>query len=185
MNRSSLILLALICVGCGPSPVAEVPEGPPGQINTDFTRLPQVLSGVQKSAEVWLYEGLPGDFWEPELREQELKQKPTVRMHGYPVYEELPTVEATDAGTLTELLSTPDSYEPLSGGKKCGGFQLEYCIEWSTAGAFIQALVCLECGEVKIYSPRGELHCDISRVAAERLKEILSQYRVNRPVPEL
>jgi len=185
MYRSCLILLTLICVGCGSAPVAEVADSPPEQIDTDFTRLPDILSGVQKSAEIWLYEGLPGDFWEPELREQELKQKQTVRMHGYPVYEELPTVEATDAGALTELLSTPASFEPLSSGKKCGGFQLEYCIEWGTAGAFIQALVCLECGEVKIYSPKGELHCDISRVAAERLKEILSQYQVNRPAMEL
>jgi hypothetical protein len=126
MNRACLILLSLACFGCGPAPTAPVPEEAPEQIDTDFSRLPQILLGIQKSAEFWFYEGLPGDFWEPELREQELKQKPTISMHGHPVYEESPIVEAADAAALTELLSTPASFEPLSTGKKCGGFQLEY-----------------------------------------------------------
>lgn len=176
--------MALICVGCGPAPSASVQEEPPGQIDTDFGRLPQVLSGIRESPEVTLYEGLPGDFWEPELREQELKQKQTVWLHGYPAYDELPTLETADAGTLTELLSTSASFEPLSRGKKCGGFQLDYCVEWRSGEATTQALICLECSEVKIYSPQGDLHCDISRDAAERLKQRLSEYRVNRPYPE-
>ena len=43
-----------------------------------------------------------------------------------------------------------------------------------------QALICLECREVKMFGPKGELHCDLSIEAGQRLAQLLSPYQKNR-----
>ena len=74
--------------GCTQAPNVDVEYEPPKQISTDFGRLPAVLEGIRKSGEVVLHEGLPSEFWEPQLREQEMSRKKTIRLHGYPFYDE-------------------------------------------------------------------------------------------------
>src|SRR5437763_252120 len=72
--------------GCSRPPSA--PVDPPRRLSTDLGRLPPLLQGIHKSGEVVLHEGLPSEFWEPQLREQEVDRKQTIRLHGYPFYAE-------------------------------------------------------------------------------------------------
>ena len=87
------LLTALLFVGCESKLQVELEVATPPPIETNFERLPLILAGIQKTGDVRLYEGLPSDFWEPELLEQELKRKKTIRLQGYPVYEELLAIQ--------------------------------------------------------------------------------------------
>ena len=179
-NCGWLVLAIALGGGCGSRSVAP-DEAPPPAIAANFERLPELLAGIQ-AGETSLHEGLPDAFWEPDLRGQQLKRKKTIRVHGYPFYEErLPSKEA-DSRQLTSTLSAPSSFTAYSGLKSAGEYNPDYCISWKSSGGETQALVSLECAEVKLYGPKSELHCDLTPQAAEQLKQLLQPYRKNRPV---
>ena len=182
MSRRSVLLVAVMFVGCRDA-AEDVVEEPPPAVGTDFSRLPEVLTGVQKTGRVVLYEGLPSEFWEPQLREQLFSQKDTLDVHGYPVHDEQLTPSSTDAEQLTSLFSARESFQAInkSDRKTCGGFTAEYCVEWTTGETVTQALICLECGEVMLFGPQSELHCNLSPDTAKRLKQLLSPYQKNAP----
>jgi hypothetical protein len=176
-----LLLAAALHAGCAHASSLEADAEQPPRTDTRFENLSMILAGIPRAGNVLLYEGLPGNFWEPDLRERELRRKKTIRIHGYPFYEELLTFEGTDADPLTSLLAATDSFRPYGGLKPCGDFYPDYCVEWKTGEEATQALICLECGEVKMYGPRSELHCDLSGDAAQRLRQLLDRYQKNRP----
>ena len=62
-----------------------------------------------------LYEGLPSEFWEPELREQELNQAKTIKLHGYPFYEEPIALKGTDAEPIDALFSSGNRSNATTG----------------------------------------------------------------------
>lgn len=179
MQAWLFFVLALLCGGCG-SRSAAPDEPPPPAIATSFERLPELLAGIQPGG-VSLYEGLPDAFWEPDLRGQHLQQKKTIRMHGYPFYEERPTLKEADGRQLTATLSAAGSYSAYSGLKGAGEYNPDYCISWKSSSGETQALISLECAEVKLYGPITDLHCDLTPQAAEQLKQLLQPYRKNRP----
>jgi hypothetical protein len=182
VTRHSLSLFAVLCLGCNSA--AEVAdETPPPAVSIDFARLPEILTGVQKTGSVVVYAGLPSQFWEPQLRNQELLQKETLDVHGHPVYDDPQTPATADSEQLTSLLSAKGSYQPLSSGKgnKCGGFTAEYCVEWTSGDTATQILICLECGEAMLFGPQSELYCNFSPEIAQRLKQLLAPYQKETP----
>src|SRR4051812_11245381 len=82
-----VVMSAVMLGGCGQRSVVK-DEPLPSAINVKFDRLPILLADIRKADDVSLVEGLPDAFWEPELRGQELSRKKTIRMRGYPFYEE-------------------------------------------------------------------------------------------------
>jgi hypothetical protein len=176
------VLVAFWLAGCKQESRVVLDLAPPPPISTSFDRLPTVLAGIPKTGTALLYEGLPSDFWEPQLLEQELAQKKTVRLHGYPFYEELLAWQGTDGEQVTELLSARSSFAKFTSGKKGGGFHANYCLEWKTGEDLTHVIIALDYGEVKIYGPKSELHCDLSQEAAQKLRQILRRYRQNCPV---
>lgn len=181
MNCRWLMLVCTLFVGCAQGPIVDVEYEPPPPTDTNFDRLPEVLTGISSAGEILLYEGLPSEFWEPQLRERELAQKETIKLHGYSVYEEPQEFSGADAGRVTKLLSANDSFARYRSGKSCGGFQPEFAIEWKTGEAVTKVLICLDCGEVKLFGPKAELHCDLSPQVVKQLKDVLSPYRKNSP----
>ncbi|MBC7852173.1 MAG: hypothetical protein IAF94_01960 [Pirellulaceae bacterium] len=182
-NGRWLVLVIALCAGCGQT--AAVKEEPPSPtVTTNFERLPALLAGVQGGGAVSVHEGLPDAFWEPELRGEEMRRKKSTQYHGYPFYEETPTLQENDVGQLTACLSAPSSFSRYSGPKNAGEYNADYCISWKTSSGETQALVSLECAEVKLYGPNSELHCDLSPPAAQQLKQLLERYRKNRPPKE-
>jgi hypothetical protein len=172
----SIALLA----GCTAPPDVAIEEEPPPAINTNFDRLGDILSGISGAGDLLLYEGLPSEFWEPQLRQKALKEEETIALHGYAVYDDARQLPAEEADPLTSLLSTKESFAPRRAGKACGGFQPEFCLEWTGGGAATQALISLECGEVKLFGPKGELYCDLVPAASQKLKPLLTRHQ-NRP----
>lgn len=180
MRRRSLLLIAVLCLGC--TDAAEVvDETPPPAVSVDFSHLSELLTGIQKTGAILVYEGLPSQFWEPQSRNKELGQKETLDVHGYPVYDQPQPTAGTDADQLTALFSAGESYQPYSPSKKCGGFTAEYCVEWTTGETTTHVLICLECDEAMLFGPKAELHCSLSPTAAQRLKQLLSPYQKNSP----
>src|SRR5262245_16010834 len=176
----SIALLA----GCTAPPDVAIEEEPPPAINTSFDRLGDVLSGIAGGGDLVLYEGLPSEVWEPHLRQKALKEEETIVLHGYAVYDDAQQLPTEDAGSLTVLLSTNESFAPYRAGKACGGFQPEFCLEWKVDGAATQALISLECGEAKLFGPKGELYCDLVPAASQKLKPLLTRYQNHSPAAE-
>ncbi len=184
MNRRWLWLAVTLFVGCTVRQDVPVEEEPPPATDTNFDRLPAVLREISSAGEVLLYEGLPSEFWEPELRTRALKEKETIRLQGYAFYDEAQQLPAADASALTALLSATESFARHSSRKSCGGFQPEYCLEWTTGASSTQAVVSLECGEVKLYGPQGELYCDLVPEVVQKLKPLLSAFQKNAPAAD-
>ncbi len=183
MNRRWLMLALLMLIGCSPAAPVVVDHSPPAPADTNFERLSLALAGI-RGTEVSLYEGLPSQFWEPQLREQALLEQKTSTIHGHPFYEELLPIQKSDAQQLTALLSAAASFQKYRSGKTCSGYHPDYCVEWKSGDSKTHALVSLECGEVEIFGPQGELHCDFSDTAAKQVKQLLRLYLNNRPQSE-
>lgn len=166
--RGLFVLAALWLVGC--------------KIETNFDRLPTILTGIPKTGVALLYEGLPSEFWEPESLVQELARAKTIRLHGYAFYEELLALQGADGEQLTALFSARTSFANYTDGKKGGGFHADYGLEWKSGNETTHVVISLEDGEVKMYGPKSKLHCDLSQEAAQKLRQLLSRYRKNRPV---
>jgi hypothetical protein len=181
MDRRWLLLVATLFAGCSqPSPVGREYEQPL-KTDTNFAHLTLVLAGIPKSGDISLHEGLPSEFWEPELREQELNRAKTIAIHGHRFYEEPLTVQGKDADPFTALFSSRKSLQRYNANKRCGGYAPDYMVEWKAGEAVTQVLISLECGEVKMFGPKGELHCDLSPEAQQRLGPLLRPYQKNRP----
>jgi hypothetical protein len=183
MNTRWVVWVTTILIGCSrPSPIL-LDDEPPAPIETGFDRLSLAIAGIENATEVILYEGLPDNFWQPAVRERELRNRKTIKLHGYPFYEETLPLQGTDSRQLTTWFSTVGSYSRYQGVKPGGGYHPDYCIEWKTPDGISRGLISLESSEVKIYG-RCELHCDLSAETSGRLKQVLSQYQRNRPNKE-
>jgi hypothetical protein len=175
------VLLALLCAGCGEKVPVTFDGAPPPPIATTFERLPELLAGIPTSSVPQLYEGLPSEFWEPELLLKELARAKTIRLHGHPFYEVPLAIPAADGEQVAQLFAARTSFAPFTDGKKGGGFHADYGWEWKTADGTTHAILCLEIGEVKLYGRKAELHCDLAPDATQKLHDLLSRYRKNRP----
>jgi hypothetical protein len=182
MSRYWLILAASLFAGCSQASRIEVEYEQPQKTDANFADLPRVLAGIPKARDLILYEGLPSEFWEPELRERELSQKETINLHGCRFYAEPIAPRGTDGERLTAIFSSAKSFKPYDGNKRCSGYYPEYCVDWKAGEAVTQALICLECAEVKMFGPECELHCDLSKEAEHVLSQLLSPYQDNRPI---
>jgi hypothetical protein len=184
MGRYAALLVALLAAGCGPAPKPPSAPEQPEPTTTDFARLPRILEGIRGARAVALYEGLPSEFWEPQLREQELSRKKTVRLHGFTFYDDRRALSGSDAEQFTALFLARESFRRFRRAKTCGGYHPDYCLEWATGASTTRGLVCLECGEVKFFGPAAALHCDLTPQSAQRIKNLLSPHQKERPVPE-
>lgn len=178
MNRYWPMLCVFLLTGCAQR--SEVEDAPPKQADTNFDRLPMLLADIQ-TKEVLLYEGLPSQFWEPRLREEQLRENQTVEIHGHPFYDDVLTLDKDACEQLTAIFITPNSFEKYRVDKQCSGYHPDFCLEWSSSGASTQCLISLECGEVEIFGPKGEMHCDFSQKAGQNLRQLLWRHTKNRP----
>jgi hypothetical protein len=152
--------------------------------NTNFGNYKPLAALVSKADKVVVYEGLPHQTWEGDLREEELKNKKTVKLHEFPFYMEALKLKDGDAKLLTELFTAADSFEQYGGAKLCGGFHPDYCIEWHIGDDKVRCHVCFGCHEVKVYGPKSELYCDITNAGYLKFEAALKPYRQQRPVPK-
>ena len=115
--RRVIVLIGLIA-GCAKKANVGVEPEVPAQISTDFGRLPLLLERIGKSAEVALYEGLPSEFWEPRLREEEMNRKKTIRLNGYTFYDDRLALSGLDAKEFTTLFASKGAYKRYRAGNR-------------------------------------------------------------------
>lgn len=182
--RLSTMVAAALIAGCSQAPEPERSFEPPRTLSTDFGRLKSALDGLAKPGEIALYAGLPSEFWEPQLREEEASRNRTVRLEGYLFYEERLALNGEEADRLGSLLSAERSFRRRRGEKTCSGYEPGYCVEWKSSSTTTRFLICLQCGEVKIFGPRNDLYCDLSAESGQKLDEWLKPYRKSPQTPE-
>ena len=142
-----------------------------------------LFATIRGADRVALYEGLPHPMFEGGV-EDERRLKPTVDLHGYPFYAQPLGLADADRAVLTEVLGTEQSFSPLPEGlvKGCGGFHPDYAVEWAVGDRVYHCLICYGCGEVKVFGPGGELHCNV--LDPDRLKQLLKPYWKIRPASD-
>lgn len=181
MDRRWLLWTAVLLAGCTREQSVQAPPDSPKQVKKDFAQLTSILDGIHRSGEIALYEGLPSEFWEPQLREREASQKKTISINGYLFYDKRLAPRGPDLEQFTRLFSDARSFRRYQSTKVCGGYHPDYCIEWKKGDVTTRALICLECGEVQFFAPPKELYCDLSPEAGRDLARRLSSYQENRP----
>jgi hypothetical protein len=180
MDPRWLVLYLALVAGCSQASHVEIPYEPPIKTDANFANLPRILAAIPKSGSTRLYRGLPSEFWEPELRAQELSRAKTVRLHGYPFYEESIPIPEVDAGRLTALFSSKATFRRHEGKKRCSGYSPEYGVEWKAGEDGIRALICLEYAEVKMFVPKCELYCDLNPAVKQSLESSLGRFKEDR-----
>lgn len=147
----------------------------------DMSFLPSFIEGMVMANNIVVYEGLPHDGWEVELYQSERKNKKTRKIHGYYFYEQALDFAEEDKALIRSLNTVEPLFVEWGGMKLCGGYHPDYAIEWQAKQGPYFALICFGCHEVKLFSPKGRLYCDIPDATVKVLKRSLLRYRVNRP----
>jgi hypothetical protein len=136
---------------------------------------------VRQADRVVLYEGLPHPMFESRLSVEERRNKAIHELNGYSFYQEPLPLTTADAERLSEILGGSGTYGLFSGEKLCGGFHPDYTVEWHVGENRYRALICFGCHEVKLFGPVLALRNDLDQRAYGKLREILQDYRKNRP----
>jgi hypothetical protein len=168
-------LLATVAAGCSSRPT---------QTDRRFDVNKWLFGTARHADRVTLYEGLPHNFFEGYLLDEEKRTKETLDWHGFPFYSRPLPLSDADRARLLAILGDEGSFGQLGGlTKGCGGFHPDYAVEWSAGGQEYRCLICFGCSEVKIFGPGGELHCFLA--ARDPLRRLLVPYRTNRPISEV
>jgi hypothetical protein len=162
------------------------PSPRPHPVDRRFDENKWLFTTIHRADRVTLYEGLPRSFGERDLLEEEQRTKPWIDLHGFPFYTPPLDLTAADRARLTEWLGTEASFRPLADMVKgCGGFHPDFAVEWAAGDQVYHGLICFGCGEVQVFGPGGELHCDMvvatGTIAPDPLKRLLVPYQKNRP----
>ena len=176
-----LIVVATIAVVVGL--VVGIHPKKPHKTDRRFDVNKWLFATIRGADRIALYEGLPHPMFEGGV-EEERRLKPTVDLHGYPFYAQPADLADTDRAVLIEVLGTEQSFRPLPEGvvKGCGGFHPDYGVEWAVGDQVYHCLICYGCGEVKVFGPGGELHCNVRD--RDRLKRLLKPYWKIRPASD-
>jgi arylsulfatase A-like enzyme len=147
-----------------------------------FAQIGTPARAIARAKGLTIYEGLPHQRWEMDLLDKELMTKQTVELDGFPFYQERRLLEQDDAAALARSLSDLKSFEVWSGGKFCGGYHPDYCLEWRDGEDVFRAQVCLGCHEITFFGEGLEIYCDINEDAFKKLAPVLKKYQKNRPM---
>ena len=168
------------CLPLRPPSGSETEQGDP-PFDTDFKRLPPLLSAISKADAVALYEGLPHQTFEKDRLEGEKATNKTVSLFGYPFYAAPLPLKSDDSKKLLAALSDARSYRDFGGEKLCGGFHPDYAVEFEVGKVKYHVLVCFGCGEAKLCGPKRGLRVDLSGDGQQDFAALLKPNRQNRP----
>jgi hypothetical protein len=147
-----------------------------------FTKIGPVAKSIVSSKEIQLFEGLPHQYWEKELLDEELKSKRIVQLYDFPFYQEKRAMAEADAAVVRRILSDVRSVEAWRGEKLCGGYHPDYLLEWRAGEEVYQVQICLGCHELKFFAKDLKIDCDVHQDACEKLATVLKKYQKNRPM---
>ena len=143
--------------------------------------LGRMLAAVKEGSKLTLFEGLPHQSFEKDLLETEVDSKNTELRFGAYFYVAANPVSIEDAAVLRRILSTSETFTGYPQPKLCGAFHPDYALLWDDAVHEVEFHICFGCHEMKIFSDGKKRYCDIDALTFIKLKELLSEYRVQRP----
>ena len=173
MKHHLLTCLSIILLACHP---AQAELTPSEQVTFD-----SILKSSKAPASLTLYEGLPHQYHEPEIRQREIDTKRVVVIHGESFYEKPIKVGDDDIEPLRQISSLSSGYKSIQGFKMCGGFHADYCLKWISGTSISYVLICFGCGEIKFCDEKQTLISDLKQDTGNRFGDILRKYREQRP----
>lgn len=185
MKEPVIALLALLLAVCGHAkeipkdydPLAGIAKLEPFPDDAEIRRR------IQGADSVTVFEGLPHSSWEPAALRREATRKDVFWIQEIGFYERPLLVQKGDLDEVVRIALDASAFAPHDAPHLCGEFHPDYCVSWRKQDAFVQALICLGCGEVIFLTNEGYSYVDLQKEAYAKLKDSLGKYRVNRPVP--
>lgn len=77
-------------------------------------------------------------------------------------FDKEPLQPADDIRAINERPGRADTFEPLTGDKRFGGFHPDDAVEWAAGGAVDPHLIHFESGEVKVRGADGDSRFEIA-----------------------
>jgi hypothetical protein len=162
--------------------VGKAPSLACGRIQiTTFDDYRKFVREIATADSLTMYEGLPGDFGEPELRKAELAKNIHVEIDGHEFYRGGKSLDAQEAAEMTRLFSKEGVAVAYGGAKTCGGFHPDFMAEWTVVNEKYRAHVCFGCHEIMAIGPGIDTLTDISDSHFPVLEKALLRYRDKRP----
>ena len=149
-------------------------------LEKDFAKLQGVLEKIKGKPTI--HEGLPHQYGEKKLYELEKKTKAYMMRYGYAFYSKESKVKGEDIASILKVLTDINSYSPNKGiPKLCGGYHPDFTFIWPSKKENIELHICFGCNELKVYSSKANVYCDIKLEAYKKITKILSPYQ-KRPM---
>lgn len=143
-----------------------------------------VFRSLQKTDQLFVYEGLPHPIRENPSFEKEKHRKDVTQIDGHWFYQ--PKVEASGEihDDLMKLLLDENCFHILNSNlpaKDCGPFHPDYAIMWESDGVKNYLLICYTCDEGKLIKEGKVVIYDLESSKKNYLKDILDNFQFNRP----
>ena len=139
-----------------------------------------LLAEIGKLSSIVIYEGLPHQRKEKELLARELKDKKTVKLHGFPFFEEVIRVNTEDAAKLSALCGDLKTFDRYSGAKFCDGFHPDWCVEFKNGPEVYRVLICFGCREARLYGPMNDVYANLTQESHDIFVNVLTPLWKNR-----
>ena len=177
-----IFLLFFTAISCVASLWAAQPFGGPQRPDIKW-----FYEAIKTADSLEVLEGLPHQYWEPEIRAVEAAKPDIVDIAGELFYPKPLDVSIEQKNQLTEkflqetLLTVPDSNAPVF-PKGCGGFHADYALRWTKNGSAVAAaLVCFGCEEILLVSEKAKVSSNFTGEGKSYLPPALKPLRQSRP----
>ena len=142
-----------------------------------FRFLPEIADVAKRADNILVYEGLPHDTWERNLRKIEMKNNKTTKVSGYPFYDTPQQLRAQDLKELHRLLTGATGLQPYTGPKMGGGFNPDYALQFTNGKDSCTLLLCFTEGDAILTHGKSTVYCS-TRWGWE---DLLLPYKSKRP----
>ena len=139
--------------------------------NSEFmSRFSKYLKCIADADSLTIYEGLPraDDAGLKKIKDQ----NKTIEIDGWSFYAEPLTANGSMVEKLRSSLIDYKTFEPYSGGKFCGGFHPDFCVQWNAGGKTYFMQICLGCFEAAYIQPTGKTMFDFNDAAWKSFAQI-------------
>ena len=128
------------------------------------------LESVSAADSLTIFEGLP---CAADVELAKIKQKnETIEIDGCSFYSAPLAASQSIKEKLRSTLVDYRAFEPYSGGKFCGGFHPDFCVQWKSGNHVHHALVCLGCAEMVHVTLSGRTTFDFKNVAWDSFAQV-------------
>lgn len=152
-------------------------------MRTRFSRLPILLRRLQQAEPVVIYEGLPHQTWQSDLKRVERSLAATLSFPGGDEFyaDPLP-VPPADAMRIAEILLTPGTYTENKISGFCPWFNPDFAVVFGVGSDAVRITVDQLCHRVHLDGTNVWLPTRLSREAHDGVFAILELHHRHRPI---